>query len=459
MTAQHPLHILLADDEEVVRKTIGGYLRDLGHTVDDACDGLEAVVAVEAREYGLALIDIRMPGLDGMEVFRKAQEMWPDMPVVIISGHGTMETVIGALRMGAADFLAKPIKLLELDAVIEKCLRIRALRKDRRRLHATIKTIQRSEDQRVRGRTLIAKSKAMQRVSERIRQVAKAGCNTVLITGETGTGKEVVAREVHFQMRLDESPFIAVSCPAIPDSLVESELFGHMKGTFTGATADKAGCFEMANGGSLFLDEVADLSTAAQAKLLRVLETRTVRRIGGAEEIPVDVRVIAATNKLLGQLVAEGSFRNDLFYRLNLFAIELLPLRERREDILPLAEHFLSVYMASRDEGPDGFSVEAREHLASYAYPGNARELRNIVERAAILCGGGQIQPLDLALDHALVPVVEKLGSAPSHVDERGRILQALESTKWNRRKVAEQLDMPYSTLRYKLIKLGLENK
>ncbi len=459
MSEKHVLRILLADDEEIVRKTIGGHLRDCGHAVDEASDGRAAVAAIEACEYDLALVDIRMPELDGMAVLKKAEQIWPDMPVVMITGHGTMETVVKALRIGAADFLAKPLKLVELDAVIEKCLQVRALRRDKRHLRETIGGIQTREDRRVRNRTLIAESNAMKRVCEQIRQVAKAGCSTVLITGETGTGKEVVAREVHFQMGMDESPFIAVSCPALPDSLVESELFGHMKGAFTGATTDKSGCFELAHDGSLFLDEVADLSTAAQAKLLRVLETRTVRRVGGTKEIPVEVRVIAATNKPLKELVDTGQFRSDLFYRLNLFTIDLLPLRERPEDILPLAGHFLALYSASHDVCPEGFSPEAKDGLIAYAFPGNARELRNIVERASILCCTGYIQPQHLALE----PLASRPGGETNGIgagtDERARILQALEGARWNRRKAAENLGMPYSTLRYKIIKLGIESE
>ena len=348
MAEEQPLRILLADDEEIVHQTIGDYLRESGQHVDAARDGLVALKAIEASDYDLALVDIRMPGMDGLSLMARVQEIRPELSVVVVTGHGNLEMAIQALRLGAADFLTKPIKLLELDAVLEKSLRIRDLRQDRRHLRETIRGIQASDDLRVRNRRFVGTSPATRKVCEQIGQAVDAGCDTILITGETGTGKEVAAREIHFQTSSDESPFIAVSCPALPDSLVESELFGHMKGAFTGATADRAGYFELADGGTLFLDEVADLSASAQATLLRVMETRTLRRVGGTKEIRVDLRVIAATNACLEKLVEAGEFRRDLFYRLNVYAIHLLPLRERREDILPLAEHFLSVHAATQ---------------------------------------------------------------------------------------------------------------
>ena len=277
MAEEQPLRILLADDEEIVHQTIGDYLRESGQHVDAARDGLVALKAIEASDYDLALVDIRMPGMDGLSLMARVQEIRPELSVVVVTGHGNLEMAIQALRLGAADFLTKPIKLLELDAVLEKSLRIRDLRQDRRHLRETIRGIQASDDLRVRNRRFVGTSPATRKVCEQIGQAVDAGCDTILITGETGTGKEVAAREIHFQTSSDESPFIAVSCPALPDSLVESELFGHMKGAFTGATADRAGYFELADGGTLFLDEVADLSASAQATLLRVMETRGTR--------------------------------------------------------------------------------------------------------------------------------------------------------------------------------------
>ncbi|MBC8232089.1 sigma-54-dependent Fis family transcriptional regulator [bacterium] len=269
---EHKLNIILADDEDIVLRTIGDYLRDSGHYVDEARDGLAALELIESREYELALLDVKMPGMDGMSLLAKAGEICPEMSVVIITGHGNMDMAIQALRLEAADFLTKPIKFLELDAVLEKSVRLRTLRQDRRRLRDNIRGIQASDALRAVNRNFVGISPATCKVREQIRQAVEVDCETILITGETGTGKEVVARNIHFQVGLPESPFIAVSCPSLPDSLVESELFGHVKGAFTGATNDKAGYFELADGGTLFLDEVADLSASAQANLLRVLE-------------------------------------------------------------------------------------------------------------------------------------------------------------------------------------------
>ena len=456
MTMEHSLNILLADDEEIVHQTLAGYLWDLGHRVDGVHDGLAALKSIETNDYDIAIVDIRMPGMDGFSLLEKIQEIRPDISVVIITGHGNMDTVIRALRLGATDFLEKPVKLLELDAVLERSALIHALRRDKRHLRETIKGIQASEDLRERNRHFVGISSATLRVREQIQQAVEAGCETILITGETGTGKEVVAREIHFQASSDESPFIAVSCPALPDSLVESELFGHTKGAFTDATANRAGSFELANGGTLFLDEVADLSHQAQAKLLRAIETRTLRRVGGTKEISVDVRVISATNSTLEKLVEARKFRADLFYRLNVYSIHILPLRERSEDISPLAEHFLSVYAAPRGLHFDGFSSEAKDALLSYDFPGNARELRNLIERAAILCKSGQIQTEHLSLP--ICPPVNVLASSakPGENQERTYILEALERAKWNRRQAAKDLGMPYSTLRYKIQKLDI---
>jgi DNA-binding NtrC family response regulator len=458
MNPHRGLHILMADDEEVVRQTITDYLRETGQRVDEAHDGLAAMRYIEETDYDLALIDVQMPGMDGRSLLARVQEVRPEMSVVIITGHGSMEMAIKALRLGAADFLTKPIKLLELDAVMEKSSRIRELKRDRRHLRETIRGIQALDDTRERSRRLVGVGAESRRLKDQIGQAVAARCETILITGETGTGKEVVAREVHFRAGSDESPFIPVNCPALTDTLLESELFGHMKGAFTGASADRAGCFELADGGTLFLDEVADLSAMAQAALLRVLETRCFRRVGGAKEIRVNLRVVAATNALLETLVESGKFRRDLFYRLNVYAIHLLPLRERKEDILPLAEHFLSNYAAPRGFRFDGFSPQATALLKGYRFPGNARELRNLVERAAILCGGGWIQAEHLSLP-SLPPSAAKPGPAdPAAASdpERAYLVNALETAKWNRREAAKVLGMPYSTLRYKMQKLGI---
>lgn len=456
MRANQSLDILLVDDEEIVHKTIGDYLRDLGHAVAEAKDGPAALGKIETHDFDLALVDVRLPGMDGLTLLAELRQIRPEMPVIIITAHGSMDTAIQALRFGAADFLPKPVKLLELDAVIEKAARMRSLLLSQRHLKNTIGGMQASQNLRGLNRHLVGVSSAIEEVRRQIRLAVASNCDTILVTGETGTGKEVVARELHYSHEgANQRPFIAVSCPALTDSLVESELFGHMKGAFTGATQDKAGYFELADGGTLFLDEVGDLSAAAQAKLLRILETRTLRRVGGSKEITVDLRLVASTNVSLEDRMRAGRFRRDLFFRLNIFAIHLLPLRERREDILPLAEYFLAVAAARRGFHIRGFSKEARDLLIGYDYPGNARELRSVIERATILCGSDQIHAKHLNLSRE--PMNEsRLSTLSSSDQERVHILKALDEAKWNRRQAAETLGMPYSTLRYRMMKLGI---
>ena len=393
MSTAKPLKILLADDEEIVHQTISGYLCDAGQQVDDACDGPSALRSIKSCAYDLALIDLVMPGMDGLAVLRKAVEIRPDMPAVIITGHPEVETAVAALRLGAADYLGKPIKLAELEAVLQRVSHLRTLRNDKQHVPKAARKIPPPARPPADRGELLGTSPATNQVRRQIREAVEAGCEMVLITGETGTGKEVTAREIHFQAAAAGDPFVAVSCPAFADTLLESELFGHVKGAFTGATEERAGCFEQADGGTIFLDEAGDLSLPAQAKILRVLETRSLRRVGGSEEISVQVRVIAATNTSLEELVQSGRFRRDLFYRLNAYAIHLLPLHQRRDDILPLAEHFLAGYAAAKGLSPEGFDADAAAKLLEYDFPGNARELRYLVQRAAMLCRSGPVRP------------------------------------------------------------------
>ena len=305
---------------------------------------------------------------------------------------------------------------------------------------------------------LVGNSPATQQVRERIQQAVKANVDTILLTGETGTGKEVVARAIHFQGSSEERPFVAVNCSALPKSLVESELFGHVKGAFTNATTDRAGYFELANNGTLLLDEIANLSLDIQVKLLRVVDSRTLRRLGGAQEISFQERIISAFNRDPPQLVKSGQFRSDLFHRLNVFPIHLTPLRERQEDILPLANHFLGVYTVKSGRSFDGFSEATKSSLLDYQYPGNVRELGNIVERTAVLSPPEVsligAEHLDIQEDALEEMSRQSDQSAPEN--EYNRILRALEENRWNRSRVAEKLGIPYSTLLYKMKRLGI---
>ncbi len=455
MNQKKAIQILLVDDEEIIHQTIGGYLKDAGHRVESQYRADAALKRIEKTEYDLAMVDIRMPEMDGLSLLSEIKKNQPILPVVMITGHANMETVIEALRSGAADFLVKPIKLLELDAVIEKSLYVRYLRYKNRHLNEIIGGIQSVYDRRSGKQVLIGLSSETQHIRTQIQQAVDAGCDTILVTGETGTGKEVVARQFHNSACSEGCPFIAVSCPALPETLFERELFGHDKGTFTDASRDKPGCLELADGGTLFLDEIADISPTTQAVLLRVIETRTFRRLGGEKEISVSLRLVAATNAPLEKCVEDGKFRKDLFYRLNMFRIHLRPLRDRRQDIIPLAEHFLSNFLISRNMSISGFTEDAIGHLMKYDYPGNARELKNIVERAAILCRSEHIQPQHLSLPKDN-PLSEDLPNEAGSRGERDRIVHALENARWNRQRAAQDLGMPYSTLRYKIKTLGI---
>ena len=310
----------------------------------------------------------------------------------------------------------------------------------------------------IQNQYLVGNSLATQQVRARIRQAVEANVDTILVTGETGTGKEVVAMEIHSQASLEERPFVAVNCSALPESLVESELFGHVKGAFTNATKDRAGYFEMANNGTLLLDEIADFPLHIQAKLLRILDTRRLRRIGSNEETAIQVRVISAFNRDPAHMVEFGQFRSDLYYRLSVFPIHLKPLRERPEDILPLIDHFLGAYIARSGRSFDGFSEEAESTLLNYHYPGNVRELRNIVERTATLCPPevSMIQSEHLNIQEDISERLPLQSDQSADENEHQRILRALEETRWNRRRAAKKLGIPYSTFRFKMDKLKI---
>ncbi len=469
------LNILLADDEEIVHATICDYLTDSGHKTESAYDGAAALELIKHGAYDLALVDVRMPKMDGMTLLGKIRKIQPELPVVIITGHGNMDITIQALREGAEDFLTKPIKFFELEAVLVKSLFISKLRQERTRLKEAIGGIQLSSYS--DNSRFIGVSEATGEIHEHIQRAVSANCDTILITGETGAGKEVVARAIHFNGGSPKSPFIAVNCPAIPEELIESELFGHVKGAFTGAVETKIGYFEMADNGTLFLYEIGDLSASAQAKLLRALETRTIRRVGGKNEIQVNTRVIAATNVWLQERVEKKKFRSDLYYRLHIYPIHILPLRERRDDILPLAEHFLDSYAGARGLDFEGFSSNARDRLINYDYPGNARELRNIIERAAMTCRSSLIKSAHLNLPALQQPhtfsglltnntecaglsdredLATELKLSPA-TQEHDRIINALHEAKWNRKKAAKLLNIPYSTLRYKMKNFSIE--
>jgi two-component system nitrogen regulation response regulator NtrX len=377
--------ILIVDDEANIRRMLAGLLESEGHVTAAAGDADEAIAAMQAEEADVVLLDLALPGASGLVVLERLRADWPATPVVMMSGRASLSDAVSATRIGAFHFLEKPLSPEALLMAVEGAAELRRARELSRTLTA----------ERSAGMTLVGDSVAMQRIRELIAQVAPTDAR-VLIVGESGTGKEVVATMLHAASQRSAGPFVRVNCAAIPRDLVESELFGHERGAFTGASSRRRGRFELAHGGTLLLDEIADLGHEAQAKLLRALESGTIERVGGERPIAVDVRVLAATNRDLHAAIDAGSFREDLFYRLNVLRIDLAPLRERAEDIPALVSHFLERLRLREGMEPPRIGDTAMERLVRYRWPGNVRELANVCERLAILHAGGTIGPAEL---------------------------------------------------------------
>jgi two-component system response regulator HydG len=386
--------LLVVEDDPEMLDLVREHLEGEGYAVTGVGQGSEAIAHLRRGEFDVVITDLRMPGVDGMEVLRAAREAFPEVPVILVTAFGTIQNAIQAIRRGAFDYVTKPFALDEISLLVAKALETRRLREENRRLREAVAD-------RYRLHNLVGVGPAMQAVFDRIRLAAPGDAN-VLITGESGTGKELAARALHYSRGRAERPFVPVNCAAVPAGLLESELFGHVKGAFTGAIGARRGLFREAEGGTLFLDEIADMSPELQAKLLRVIEDRAVRPVGSDEVIPVDLRLIAATNKDLAPRIQEGQFREDLFYRLAVIPIHLPPLRERREDIPLLAEHFLQRVVAASGKAIRGFVPEAMAALLRHPWPGNVRELENVIERAVTLTASDQIPPEALLLDTSL---------------------------------------------------------
>jgi two-component system response regulator PilR (NtrC family) len=375
--------ILVVDDEQGMRDFLSIMLKKEGYDVVAAENGEHALKAVHAEIYDLVITDVKMPKVDGIEVLRTVKEVSPETVVIVITAFATTDTAVQAMKLGAYDYITKPFKVEEIKLIIQKALEKHHLRKENFLLRREIAA-------RAGFENFVGKSVAMQKVFALIRQVADTK-STVLISGESGTGKELVARAVHYSSARKDKPFVTVNCGALPESLLESELFGYMKGSFTGATSNKQGLFEAANGGTIFLDEISATTLNLQIKLLRVIQERTFMRVGGTTDIKVDVRIIAASNKDLQAEVAKGTFREDLFYRLNVIPVHLPPLRERKEDITVLVDHFINKFTTTGKE-PKKITGEALNFFMHYRWPGNVRELENTIERLIILASGDTIQ-------------------------------------------------------------------
>jgi two-component system, NtrC family, nitrogen regulation response regulator NtrX len=380
-----PDSILIVDDERGIRETLRAVLEDEGFQSDAVATGEECLKAIERRAYGCVLLDVWLPGIDGLETLKQLRAMGTESAVVMISGHGNVETAVRATKLGAFDFIEKPLSIEKTVLTIRNALRQRELERVNAELSAEL-----SQEY-----AMVGESVAMRALRKQIAVVAPTD-GRVLVYGESGTGKELVARGIHAQSRRAGAPFIEVNSAAIPEELVESELFGHVKGAFTGATAAKKGKFELADGATLFLDEIGDLSLRAQAKVLRVLEEQRFEPVGGSSSVRVDVRVLAATNQRLDALIEQGSFRSDLFYRLNVIPFEIPPLRERIEDVPLLVEHFNQKFSTAYGKKPKRFETDAVDALQNYSWPGNVRELRNTVERVVIMHGRTKVTAGDL---------------------------------------------------------------
>lgn len=450
-------HLLIVDDEASIRGILKQLFEYEGHRVSVASNGDEALEAVDESVPDAVFLDVKMEGMDGLDVLEALKDRHPDLQVVMISGHGTIDTAVEATRRGAFDFLEKPLDTDRLLVTLRNVL-------DRKGLSESVEAL-RSEVE--SAHRIVGGSYQIRQVLERVERVAPTDAR-VLVTGENGTGKELVARAVHRMSRRNQGPFIEVNCAAIPSELIESELFGHMKGSFTGAVQDRAGTFERADEGTLFLDEIGDMSLSAQAKVLRALEEGVVTRVGGQKARQVDVRVIAATNKDLEEEIEAGRFREDLFYRLNVVPIHVPPLRERRDDIPLLVDHFTAT-LAQRDGLPRReFTPSALERLGELDWPGNVRELRNTVERLLILSMGERVDRGDVDLLVGGMQGPAGLGphllKAPSFNEfreqaERAFLLYKLRDHDWNVSETARVLDMPRSNLYKKMDRYGLERE
>jgi len=449
--------ILVVDDEHLIRWSLEQNLTKQGYDVTTASSGEEALKLAKEESPDLMLLDIQLPGMNGMDVLEKVKENEEDIIVIMVTALGVLETAVKAMRMGAYDYVNKPFNLDELAIVIKKALETGELKREVQHL--------RSEQTRRYGiQNIIAESRHMQNVLDMVKKVAQSDASTVLVHGESGTGKELIAKAIHYESKRVDKPFMAINCAAVPETLLESELMGHEKGAFTDAKTQKKGLFELADGGTVFLDEIGDMELGMQAKLLRVLEERSFRRVGGTKDVQVDVRIVSATNKDLLKSIEEKTFRNDLYYRLQVIPIFLPPLRERPDDILTLTKHFVEHFNREFGKNVKGVSKMAEKFLLEYSWPGNIRELKNVIERAVILESGDT-----LYLEHLPQEMMDSTGGVsvgpinlqipPEGIDiedvECELIRQALEVTSGNQSKAAKKLNLGIDAFRYRMKKFG----
>jgi DNA-binding NtrC family response regulator len=448
------VHLLVVDDEEIVRESLLDWLREDGYQVEAAEDGFKALEKFKERSWDIALIDLKMPRMDGLELMERIKEIRPETQVVIITAFATVNTAVQAMKIGAYDYLVKPFNPEELSLLIKRLVESQNLIKE-------ISYLRKELHKQYQFHDLISKSGKMQKVFDLAHTIAKSNSN-ILILGESGTGKELLARAIHNESLRATGPFIPVSCVALTETLLESELFGHEKGAFTDAIAQKKGKFELAEGGTIFLDEIGDISPKLQLNLLRVLQEKEFTRVGGSKPITVDVRIIAATNRDLKKAVDEGTFRDDLYYRLNVIFIELPPLREHKEDIPLLVHHFIEKCNIEMGEKVERISEEALNLLMAYDWPGNVRELENTIERAMVITKGTIIKTEDLHLSPQAMKGKRTTRSSDDKTIksiEKKHITKILAENNWNIQKSAEQLGIDRVTLYNKIKKYKLKKE
>jgi DNA-binding NtrC family response regulator len=442
-----PVRIFIVDDEPIVRESIGAWFRSEGYAVELADSAKQALERLATSDPDIFLLDIKMPGMDGIELQKKIHEAKPEATIIIMTAYASVDTALAAMKQGAYDYIIKPFDPNDLEHLVRNAIERRHLVTENQELKARL-------DEMSPFSEIIGESPAMRRVLEQVSIVARSDTN-VLTRGESGTGKELIARALHAASERRFLPIVVVNCGALSEGLIESELFGHEKGAFTGALYRRKGKFEMADGGTLFLDEIGDISLKTQVDLLRVLEEKKIFRVGGNVEIPVDFRLVAATNRTLEAMVAEGKFREDLYYRLNVFSIAIPPLRERREDIAPLANSFLARFARSLNTPVTRISPEAMALLAGYDWPGNVRELQNAIERAVLVCRGREVTPGDFPFHSAkAAPPGKSLAEV-----ERLHVKRVLDESGWNITRAARLLEVDRVTLYNKIKRYGLEKE
>jgi len=449
MTMENKVRIMVVDDEEIVRASLSAWLEEDGYHVEAVESGRKALSLLHGKKWDLMLVDLKMPGMDGLQLMEEVHKILPEMLVIIMTAHATVDTAVKAMKKGAYDYFVKPFNPDEISMTIRKIVDHRKLVQENLFLRKELK-------KQFRLRDMISKNEKMLEIFELARTVAKSG-STVLIQGESGTGKELLARAIHDESPRADAPFISVSCASLTESLLESELFGHEKGAFTGAAVLKRGKLELAQDGTLFLDEIGDISLKLQMDLLRVLEQREFRRVGGSELISISSRIIAATNRDLAAAIEEGKFRADLYYRLNVISIRIPPLRERKEDVPLLVDHFIEKFNIEMGKEIRGVSETAMRILVDHDWPGNARELRNVIERAMVVAKGNVVTEPDVSLP-----------SSASGPDQRGKSLEEIEKAhirlvlgenQWNIVRSAQALGIDRVTLYNKIKKFGLKKE